>query len=120
MEVNGRFWGSIALAIASGVDFPHLLYKMAVEGDVKPVFNYKVGVKCRWLIPGDILHLLASLKSRPDKMKTIRNFFSFFENQHYDELSLDDPLPALGMTFVSLKYFSDYLLGKRTISGEYR
>ncbi len=26
MEINPRFWGSLALAIESGVNFPYLLY----------------------------------------------------------------------------------------------
>ncbi|MEK7803544.1 MAG: ATP-grasp domain-containing protein, partial [Deltaproteobacteria bacterium] len=56
MEINPRFWGSLQLAIISGVDFPYLLYKMAVDGDIEPVWDYRVGIRCRWLIPGDILH----------------------------------------------------------------
>ena len=28
MEVNGRFWGSIALAVASGVDFPRYVWEL--------------------------------------------------------------------------------------------
>ncbi|UCG69424.1 MAG: ATP-grasp domain-containing protein, partial [Thermoplasmata archaeon] len=60
MEINGRFWGSLPLAIAAGVDFPYLLYKMLMEGDIEPVFDYKIGVKCRWLIPGDILWFISS------------------------------------------------------------
>src|SRR3989304_5661320 len=55
MEINPRFWGSLQLAIISGMDFPYLLYKMAVDGDIEPVWDYRVGVRCRWLIPGDIL-----------------------------------------------------------------
>ena len=31
MEINGRFWGSLPLAIASGVDFPYLYYQMLLE-----------------------------------------------------------------------------------------
>ena len=30
MEINGRFWNSLPLAVASGVDFPFLLYTLAV------------------------------------------------------------------------------------------
>ena len=32
IEVNPRFWGSLALAIYAGIDFPYLLYKLAMEG----------------------------------------------------------------------------------------
>lgn len=121
MEVNGRFWGSLALPIAAGVDFPYLLYKMAVDGDVKSVYDYKIGVKCRWFIPGDILHLYSALKApKWDKSELIKNFIKFGENDlHYDYLSWDDPLPAFGACATTLKHFIDFIRGKRSISGEY-
>jgi len=48
MEVNPKFWASLELAIASGVNFPLLLVKM-IEGEhiVQP--KYLVGVRFRWL-----------------------------------------------------------------------
>jgi predicted ATP-grasp superfamily ATP-dependent carboligase len=103
MEVNGRFWGSLQLSIASGVDFPYLLYQLINNKQIKQVKHYNVGTKCRWLLPGDILHLISVLKSnktidldlrKPNKLKTIKEFFRFFEKDlHYDVISLKDPLP---------------------------
>ena len=100
MEINPRFWGSLQLAISSGVDFPYLLYKMAIEDDVKPVFEYKTGVKVRWLLLGDILWFL----DNPNKLKVLPEFLKF-KDLGYDILSLNDPLPALGAIlegFISL------------------
>jgi predicted ATP-grasp superfamily ATP-dependent carboligase len=65
MELNPKFWGSLELAIASGVDFPYLTCCMAIDGDIKPVFDYKQGVRFRWLLPGEIFHLLANFKFFP-------------------------------------------------------
>jgi protein-tyrosine-phosphatase len=50
IEINPRFWGSLPLAVASGVDFPLYLYQMLVEG--RRVFpkRYKKGIYCRNLI----------------------------------------------------------------------
>ena len=31
LEINGRFWGSLPLAVAAGVDFPYYLYQLLVE-----------------------------------------------------------------------------------------
>jgi len=94
MEVNPKFWGSIQLPIVSGVDFPYLLYRMAVDGDIEPVFDYKVGVRCRWLLPGDILHFLAN----PNRFHLRPSFFQFWDDElHYDILSRDDPGPVLGV-----------------------
>lgn len=61
MEVNPRFWGSLNLAISSGVDFPYLFYKMATEGECDRIFNYKVGVK-RKNLDLEISHLYSLLK----------------------------------------------------------
>lgn len=92
IEVNPRFWGSLSLAIAAGVDFPYLLYKMAIEGDVQPVFNYKVGVKARSLLFGDVFHFMAS----PSRLELLPEFMKFYErNLSYDILSCSDFLPAV-------------------------
>lgn len=87
MEINPRFWGSLELAIVSGVDFPNLLYQMVMGATVHPVFSYEVGVKCRWLVPGDILHFLAD----PERLHLEPSFFTFVEpGLHYDDFSRDD------------------------------
>lgn len=98
MEVNPRFWGSLQLAIYSGVDFPYLLYELAMNGDVEPVFEYKVGAKVRWLLPGDILWFL----STPNKLQSLPEFLKF-KGMGYDILSLDDPLPAISYVLYSVK-----------------
>ncbi len=56
MEVNGRFWGSLQLAIDAGVDFPWLLYQLAIGRNLDKVKPYITGVKCRWLL-GDLVSL---------------------------------------------------------------
>jgi len=97
MEVNPRFWGSLELSIFSGVDFPYLLYRMVMDGDVGSVTSYKVGVKCRWLLPGDILHFLTN----PERFTMRPSFFNFFDkSMRYDILSFKDPGPTIGF-FIS-------------------
>lgn len=63
MEINPKFWGSLDLSIACGVNFPFLLVKMATEGDIKPVYKYKRGLIFRWIFPDECLHLLANPRS---------------------------------------------------------
>ena len=58
MEINPRFWGSLSLAVHAGVNFPLLLHKMAMGEHFDPVENYRPGIACRWLIPGDLLHFI--------------------------------------------------------------
>ncbi|MDO8725111.1 MAG: ATP-grasp domain-containing protein [Candidatus Methanoperedens sp.] len=91
MEINPRFWGSLPLAIHAGVDFPYLLYKICVDKNIKPVFNYRIGARARWL-SGDILWLL----SYPKKIEAITEFFKLEKDTCFDMLSFDDPLPAIG------------------------
>ena len=63
MEINGRFWGSLQLAIDAGVDFPNLLIKLASGASIDPVFEYKLGVKSRWFWGEIDLLLLYILKN---------------------------------------------------------
>ena len=117
IEVNGRWWGSLPLAIASGVDFPYLLHKMVTEGDVEPVTEYRIGVKCRLLVPNDLLWLMSSLRYSNKKMEAILDFFKF-RNMYYDVISKDDPLPIMGALRGTLENFEQVITGRATISGE--
>ena len=49
IEINGRFWGSLPLAVSAGVDFPMHLYEMLVHGNCNYRQRYRVGVRCRTL-----------------------------------------------------------------------
>ena len=88
IEMNPRFWGSLALPIYAGVDFPFLLYQMATEGDVKPVISYRNGVVMKWIL-GDVLASLDAMKYMGPK-----SFLTLFKRSDgYDDLYFDDPLP---------------------------
>jgi predicted ATP-grasp superfamily ATP-dependent carboligase len=64
MEVNGRFWNSLQLAVESGVDFPRLwLAVLRGEGVPAPPV-YAEGVTVRWLW-GDVKRLLYVLAGPP-------------------------------------------------------
>lgn len=91
MEINPRFWGSINQAVKSGVDFPYLLYKMALEGDISQVLNYKVGVKTKNFLIDYIA--LFNYIIRAKRIGLLKEFFCLPFND--DIFSLDDPVPAL-------------------------
>jgi predicted ATP-grasp superfamily ATP-dependent carboligase len=106
MEINPRFWGSLSLAVHAGVNFPYLLYRMSRGENFKPVEYYQTEKRCRWLLPGDILHFICN----PERMKLRPRFFNFRDrNTAYDILSLKDPFPVLGriMTPLTILYDRD-------------
>ena len=105
MEINGRFWGSLQLAIDAGVDFPRLLVDLALGGDPQPPPSYRVGVRSRWWM-GDIDHLLARLRRSPEqlalppgspgRLAALRDFLLLWRPGDRSEVfRFDDPAPAL-------------------------
>lgn len=106
IEVNARFWGSLALAISAGIDFPYLLYCMATGQETKIQDKYKVGLKLRWEL-GDLDHLLIRLKKgceqiylrsgTPSRSQSLKNFvLDFFRPSIRNEiLRIDDITPFL-------------------------
>jgi hypothetical protein len=92
MEINAKFWGSIALAIAAGVDFPVLLYRLAKGEKIEARPPYRLNVRCRWLLPGDILHFMTN----PDRWKLKPSFFDF-RGEFDDLLEKGDLGPVYGM-----------------------
>lgn len=103
LEVNGRFWHSLALACYSGVDFPALLARMAEEGDIEPVNGYRVGVRCRWFL-GDLRHLSEVWRGAPmgypepysGRFSTLAAVLAPVPGTLHDLFTWDDPLPELG------------------------
>lgn len=105
MEINSRFWGSLQLAINSGVDFPRIAVDVATDNLNSPVFTYRTGVRNRWFL-GDLDALVAVLlRDReslnlppgfPSRTKLLGEFFNCLNpNVHYEVWSLSDPRPGL-------------------------
>jgi predicted ATP-grasp superfamily ATP-dependent carboligase len=103
LEVNGRFWNSLPLAIYAGADFPALLAQMVERGDVETVLDYRKGVRCRWLL-GDFRHLLEVWKGAPrgfpgvfpKRWRTLLDFLIPVKGTFHDNFMWRDPLPELG------------------------
>jgi predicted ATP-grasp superfamily ATP-dependent carboligase len=104
MEVNGRFWGSLQLAIDAGIDFPAIYFRLVRGQHVTPQLEYRAGVKCRWLL-GDLDSLITRLRSTAQqeqlypsptsRLRSCSEFLRFFgRDLHYDVLSMSDPGPG--------------------------
>lgn len=103
IEINGRFWGSLPLAIAAGADFPWFYYQMAVEGRTEFPAGYVVGMRCRNL-EGDMEWLMQNLspggarteehRERPLSILAKESLGLFAGKEKYDTLAWDDPGPG--------------------------
>lgn len=105
MEINGRFWGSLQLAITSGVDYPTLLATMCTQGTTpeRPPAS-RAGMHNRWLW-GDIDALLLSLFNSRERallkaegigrLQSIRDFFRIRPSQSLEVFRASDIRPWL-------------------------
>lgn len=104
IEVNGRFWGSLPLAVAAGADFPLALFELLVDGRRDFPKHYRVGLRCRnwrltrwWLTTN-----LRTRRREPDlptvplwKVGTDALASLATLRERSDTFALDDPGPAL-------------------------
>lgn len=107
MEINGRIWGSLPLAVQSGMDFPARLARLYLEGPPEqtdgPDHSYTIGVRAHNL-ELDMLWIGAVLRGKqrypflpmPPRSAAIVALFELFNPGHsFDILSLEDPQPGI-------------------------
>ena len=108
MEVNGRFWGSLQLAIDAGVDFPALLVGAATGAPRADLAPYRTGVRSRWWW-GDVDQLLSRWRKSPttlalphDAPPRWRSTLDFFKlwrpHERSDVFRVRDPRPFIRET----------------------
>jgi predicted ATP-grasp superfamily ATP-dependent carboligase len=91
IEANPRLWGSINLSYISGVDFPYLLYKIAVGESIESVTTYMTGIRSNWVL-GDMMALIDHMIDADDKIRFLRDFVKFGADG-YDDLNIKDMKP---------------------------
>lgn len=102
VDINPRFWGSLAQGIAAGVDFPHLVYQIALNGDADPVDGFKEGVMTRWL-GGELRGFFQHFGRAEAKIPFLRQFLSPREQTALcDDFNFADPVPFLAWGLDSL------------------
>jgi predicted ATP-grasp superfamily ATP-dependent carboligase len=106
MEVNGRFWGSLQLAIDAGVDFPSLLVRCAAGETVPESRDYRVGVRSRWFW-GDVDHLYLSLRAGGSRLRSLIAFLHVSPRRDRSEIwRWKDPAPFVVETLQWLGLFT--------------
>jgi len=115
MEINGRFWGSVQLAVDAGVDFPRLLTSLSLGEEIGPPPAIQPGVRSRWWL-GDLDHLLIRLRrsdaalhlppGSPGRLRALRSFLTHRPSVDRGEvLRWSDPAPGL-------REVSDWIRGR--------
>jgi predicted ATP-grasp superfamily ATP-dependent carboligase len=108
MEVNGRFWGSLQLAIDAGVDFPNILVNAACGLPTPGIGEYETGIRLRWEW-GDVDNLVVRLRrsaaglrlpaGAPGRLRGLIDFArAFGPGTRGEVLRLDDPMPFVHET----------------------
>jgi len=84
LEMNGRFWGSLHLALFAGVDFPRILVD-ALQGRLSlPVMGPRQDIRCRYTFPRDVMYVWSILKDVKinvwAKLNAVLEFFALSLN----------------------------------------
>ena len=103
IEINGRFWGSLPVAVSAGADFPADLYNLLVKGMRPAHTTYRVNVYNRnltsdlfwfaenWRADRTNPHLMAV-----PRLRAVLEWFNILTGrEHWDTLTLDDPRPGI-------------------------
>jgi protein-tyrosine-phosphatase/predicted ATP-grasp superfamily ATP-dependent carboligase len=104
MEINGRYWGSLGLSAAAGVDFPFAAWQVAHGLPVTAARDYQPGIQARWtcgmlLRTHDLFLRKDDGMPRPSPWREIFRGVHAFRPDIRDMLwSSKDPRPAIDET----------------------
>jgi len=65
MEINPKFWASLEVALAAGVNFPLLLCRMAAGEELSYSEEYQRGLRYHWPISRELRHIAGRPRSLP-------------------------------------------------------
>jgi protein-tyrosine-phosphatase/predicted ATP-grasp superfamily ATP-dependent carboligase len=120
IEINGRFWGSLPLAVAAGADFPYYLYQLLVENQKTFPQKFNDNLFCRsttedlyWIFD-EIASCKSDVKIQAKFIgKMIGEFFNIFLlRERNDTMVLDDLKPGI-MEIASLVFHPVSILKRR-------
>ena len=127
MEINGRVWGSLPLAVHSGVDFPARLVELWLgdqpAGDAQPRADYQVGVRSRnlelelvWIAKVLFGSRSAGLLPLPARSAGLRAIGQLMNPWcRFDILSFSDPRPGIAeLGKIARKFASKGRKGKHS------
>ena len=92
IDVNGRFYGSLALAVRAGLNLPDLWGRVALGATVPAGSRARPGVRYQWL-EGDLRRAMSQAEG--GRTRDIVTTLLHAPRSAHSTLSLRDPVPAL-------------------------
>ena len=101
MEINAKLWGSLDLALESGVDFIKMLIEDALGKEIEKVKDYK-NIRFQWILNGDLFHII----ERPWKLPAFIKDLLKAKN----DIWLEDIKPNLfQLIYIPIHYYKKIL-----------
>ncbi len=102
MEINGRYWGTISLAIAAGIDFP-LYHWQVLHGETPSIPKaYTIGTRWKWTaghawrLHDLLITARGSRSARSELLCSLSGAAKLLDGSTPDPLfSASDPMPAI-------------------------
>ncbi len=104
MEINGRVWGSLPLAVAAGVDIPRIWAGIYLEASDTPptrseyptgIRTYNLDLMSVWIVNVITGRCSHPYLPHPPRWEAFRGLFAMLSgSSHSDLVASDDPLPA--------------------------
>jgi hypothetical protein len=118
MELNGRTWGSMALARRLGLEYPAWAVRQLADPHFTPMASPAVGQVCRHL-GREVVHLLmvmrgpksVAVKGWPSRRRTVREVFRFDRSEGWYNCRRGDLALFLDDTVSTVR--KEVLKGKR-------
>jgi len=97
MEINPKFWGSLELALSSGVEFDEMLVEKASGNDI-PVSDEFTDTTFQWILNGELFHAIERPSTIPKIISTL-----FYSKK---DLRFSDPMPHLyQLAYIFVHYY---------------
>lgn len=90
IEVNPKFWGTTECSVSAGMNFPYMLYKIAIDGDVEPNLQYLAPKPFGWPVPMGLQTMLAS----KNPLQVVKEYLKLAAYTNSTDIVLnEDPKP---------------------------
>ncbi|MGC9780901.1 MAG: ATP-grasp domain-containing protein [Candidatus Heimdallarchaeota archaeon] len=111
IEINPKFWGTSEVSIAAEMNFPYMLYKLAMDGDIKPKFSFLYPKRFGWPVPMGVKQIMES----DTPIESLKEYLKLFtEANSHDIRLLSDPKPFSFQLYQTAKVILNKILQSRS------